>query len=467
MDILLLTTIISSVGCLVLGIYTLKFNPKKKANQFFALFCFSILIFLLLDYWSLFTYDLFVIKLTVFNASYISLFLFLFAYFFSYGKMKKKFVIILVLLAVIISLIAISPFLFTGLYYVNGIPHPNIGVGMMVYAPYTVLINITALIILIRSLRDRNLLKRSQSQFIVLGLVLTMSIIIFSHFFAVNILKTSEYIPIGMISTLLFVSFSSYAMTRYRFLDVKVTFKKSIVYGGSIALFASIYALVLFSAYYVFKLQSIDVSPLIWFLLAVFIFILIFEFFRKRIKNFLDGIFFREEIDFTKFVSDSKMELNSTHELESFVIKLAGCIQESIAAPVTNIYIRQSHLKRYKSFFPQNSRHYIAFSDSAADDFDKHRGIKLFYEVQEQNIGKAIQKVMRKNRAQIYMTVGTEKELLAIILIGEHKNRRAFTKKDLEGLEEFQEIARSALPNLLYWQITIEGLKVGLVERAS
>ncbi|MBI2410745.1 MAG: hypothetical protein HYV32_02550 [Candidatus Kerfeldbacteria bacterium] len=465
MNILLIATIISCIGCSTLAIYAWKFNREKLANRYFALMSGFLALWVLVFYISLLHYHIFLVRLTMFIIVLFLLYTFLFVYSFVFEKLSKRVFRFLTTFAIVNAVLALSPFQFTHSEMINGIIMPMPGWGMIIFAVYCLGAIFGSCVLLFKNLRVNDVVKRTQTQFILYGFLITFGTLIFTNLYAVDILHTRKFFPLTMLSTLGIVSCSAYAMTRYRFLDVRIVFKKSIVYGGLLFIFASLYIVSIFSVYRVVESEA-HIHPFIWLIVAMLLFLWLFERGKVRIKHFLDGIFFREEIDFFKLIHESNLVLNSTHELESFIIKLAGSIQEVIQAPVEEILVQQEHMHRLKSFFPTHSKWYVAFDEPViAELIALRRGYLFLDELQERNMAPSVQRLMKKKKAEICMVVMKQSRLLVLVFIGQHKNHKQFTRRDIRGLKEFHDSIQHNLPHLLYWQKTIEGTKVFLQQK--
>jgi hypothetical protein len=308
---------------------------------------------------------------------------------------------------------------------------------------------------------------RVQVEWITVGLIGTMLLMIFPSFVVVNIWHTDRFVPLSMFSTLLFIGCTTYVMTRYRFLDVRVLVKKSLLYAVCLAALATVYATAALQVYYQLK-RNAAVDPIVWLVGVMLIFIILFEVLHKRVKTFLDGKFFVEVIDFTNIIHEGQAVMNSSHEIESYVLQLAGQVQAATRSKVEQIFIRQRQFKRFNSFYPLRSRKYLLFADEVAVELaDKRvRGIHLVADMRKKGIGMRLQKFLHKHRAHAYMTVdGADGEIIAIVVIGQHKNHFELERADLEKLPPIQEEASRRILYALEMQRIFESARLGHLER--
>ncbi len=467
MNILLIITIISAVCSLVLGVYTLRFNPKGKANQWFAFFCFIISVWLIGSYFALLLVDVRIVRVLMSFAALEVLSLFMFTHYFANAKTPRVVIYLVGIIGFLNVVIAQTPFLFKDIVTDVRYTYTLIGWAMILFAPYAISISLVTFYFLARAaLRNDSIVKRIQARYIAVGLILTMSITIFFNFIVTNVWHTTKFIQVGMLSQLIFISLTAYAMTRYRFLDVRVVVKKSLIYGVALFLFAISYGSVM-SLLYNTVLDFTGVQTLAALSLSLVLFLLLFELVRSRVKNYLDGIFFRESVDFAKYISESGLVLNTTHELETFVLQFASSIQEIIQAPVKKIFVLQELSMRYQNFFPQGSKDYFLINSHLAAELQQPsvHGARLGIELSEKNEAPYLSKLLKKSDGEISVTVVGDGKVLALVLIGKHKNQRTFTAEDTDRLGGLIKETANRIPNLLQWQYTVESLKSGLLQK--
>jgi hypothetical protein len=218
-----------------------------------------------------------------------------------------------------------------------------------------------------------------------------------------------------------------------------------------------------------YELQTVaNIDPIVWLIASLLIFVVVFEAVHRRVKTFLDGKFILDVIDFTNIIHEHQQVLNTSHELQSYVLELVGRIQRLTHVDVQQVFIHQRQYKRFKSFYPLRSRQYLLFSDEIISELaeKKFRGVHLVSESNKKGASTRLQKFFRKNHAQGYMTIdGPEKEILAIVLLGKHKNNLDIESYHLERLAAVREEAGEMLHGIVGMQMSLEGAKITLLQQ--
>lgn len=458
--ILLLATITSTLGCLALGGYALKFNFKHSANRYFAAFCFVTALWLVFYAFSL-TYlnSILLIRITIFLATLQSSTLLMFAYNFVNITVRKYVSTLYFFTAIFIGFLTLTPAVFSHTEMINGVDIPVSNYGMYFFIPFVFTSVVASMIFFVLNLHRSERIVRIRTYYILIGYALTMSIIIVTNFVGVILFHTIRFSPIGMVSTLFFVSFSAYAMTRYRFLEVRAVVKKSILYGGALLLFTFLYVVLNLLMYRSFYVHVSQLDLIIFTAFSSIVYTVLVQVLSKKIQHYLDGRFFQSIIDLVRFIDEDGAVLNSTHELESFILKLVGSIQDIIKAPVKQFFVLQKHHARYTSFFPPHSRAVIHFDEFQRDQFTHLAEPSLLHTLREEENAEVLVRMLKKFSAEIYVPIIVDDELYAFVLIGKHKNNVPFRDQDVQKLSEPQKQAAVGIQALLQWQYTVENLR--------
>src|SRR3989339_43709 len=267
---------------------------------------------------------------------------------------------------------------------------------------------------------------------------------------------------IAAISTSFFSLFSAYAITRYRFMDIKVVLKKSVVYGFSLCVSVLIVSAITYFLY--FYTHSFIVFVFILFLVVLF-----GDHLKQKQKNFLDGIFFLDELDLSKLVSKKVRKLNSIQELEKFVAELQKSLRGVVKAEVKNIFIAEREHNRFRSYYPKNTKKIISFDEDifpylliegsiiVEDELDLRRGDGV----------KKIRKFLKTYEASLVgIILGEESKIQALVFIGAKNNNTTFSTEEISNIGEILKSSGDHLSSVIYWHETVEGLKIQFKENA-
>lgn len=280
-------------------------------------------------------------------------------------------------------------------------------------------------------------------------------------FVAMGAASTNISIIFAAMSTSLFSIFSAYAITRYRFMNIKVVLKKSIFYGATMIVSV---AIVLFITATIYAYIPSFIVPA----LAMIIVIVFGEKYKQKIKILLDGIFFMNEIDLSKRISENIKKINSTHELETFVFELVAGIQDIVKADVLDIYITERQHNRYKGYYSKHSKSSLSFDSKIVDILRNTKSSLIVAEElmqQNQRSTAELLQFMRSKKSEIIILLQNTK-LLGIIFIGKKKDGKVYLENELESLQKFIKDPQFHLQTLINWHEALESAKVTIKEQA-
>lgn len=227
MDLDLLLTTITIVSSLALGILVYFRGNKQLNNKVFLFLCLVITLWALVNYFSLhpvFADELFWIRLVLFFAALLMFSFFLFVYIFPQNKIKisKMKFYILTAISVLVSILTLTPYVFTGLETENNEIIPISGFLMPIFG---VTIFIFLFLGIYRIFKDYRLSKgieKLQWKFILFGFFIMLSLLIITQFILTVFFQNTSFINFGPLFTLPFIISSTYAIIKHNLLNIKV-----------------------------------------------------------------------------------------------------------------------------------------------------------------------------------------------------------------------------------------------------
>lgn len=265
---------------------------------------------------------------------------------------------------------------------------------------------------------------------------------------------------ISAITVSFFTLLSGYAITRYRFMDIKVMLQKSVVYGVTIVLTTAMYMGVMYLFY---RLIGSAIALFLGFALLVFI----LDPIKKRIKIWLDSLFFLEELELSKKLSERAAKINTTHDLETFVNESVKTIEEKLKVTALGFYVRQREHHRYFCFYPKNGVAHLYMKDDITQHLLNAEDISITEELKLNGYPKTKQllKALEKRNAGGLLQIKTDNTVNGLILFSRKKNGKSFTHRDFRFIEKQIEKTQSHLAHLIFWHETLVGNQIILNER--
>jgi len=226
----LFSSIVVGISIAVLSIFVYIQNKKSWTNRLFFLLSLNIIAYIFVNFLSLHPpidtpqNQLFWIRIVMFTTSFIGPLLVLLVYTFPQSKitLRGKYITPLFALMASSAIASITPLVFKGISYPNGKPIPEPGLGMPIFfLDFVGLFLISFAILVFRYLRSSGVEKKRIS-LLLGGIVASFSLMGITTVIFVAILKTSDFVFFGPLSTIFLVVAISYAIVRYKLFDVRM-----------------------------------------------------------------------------------------------------------------------------------------------------------------------------------------------------------------------------------------------------
>jgi len=221
----------------LLAFIVYKNNPRSATNVIFSLLSFSIIAWLITTYVSLspqyLSSSLFWIRLSLFFAVPQAILFFLLAHTLpSKNILIKNWVLSLIAATgLMVALLTLSPFVFSGVEIVNNSPKPIPGPLIIVFALYVATLSVLAIYTLFKKIKRSTGVEKQQIIFVTFGILLMIGLIIITILIPLIVIRSNVFVAYEPIYTLIFLGMTAYAIIRHRFLDIRVLVARTTSYS--------------------------------------------------------------------------------------------------------------------------------------------------------------------------------------------------------------------------------------------
>ncbi|MDD2731870.1 MAG: histidine kinase N-terminal 7TM domain-containing protein, partial [Candidatus Pacebacteria bacterium] len=354
-------------------------------------------------------------------------------------------------------------------YKINGEEHFIVwGQLYFLYVLYIPLYFLWSFGILIKRYRENSGLVRSQALYILIGVSISSFIGMITNL----ILPSFDYFKlnwIGQVATVIWASFTIYGVARYRLADIRIIFRKIIIYSFS-AGFA--YGIFFFLAWFFNNYFGGIFKPSTY-LLGLFIapiFVIIFLWFFNFIQRIANRYFFFSLYNYQETINNLSQKLNYLNDLDEIITLIVDTVKKSLQLDKAGVLL------------VEESDGLIRYRITKVIGFNEKNGISL---VQDNFLTRHLQKTqkplvkeelvllardsksqqerdgflelesnMRRIEASLCLPLMSSKKLIGIVVLGSKISQDAYAKEDLELLNILAYQAGIAVDNArLYKQI--------------
>lgn len=453
--IILLTTITINLS-LALTIVIKKRNDLKDSNLiFFVLGIFFLAV------WAVFNYladtalsvesSLFWTR-TTFPTSILGIyFIMIFSFYFPTNfKKRSKYVGLSFLIAtVFFSIVAMSSSIVAELALDVGIGITDVKLGNLYPAIIIFYLALISNIIINLSKKFVRLKgeEKMQISYVIFGWVLFILGAISTNLILPYITSNAVWSKFGPLFSIIMVTATTYAIIKYKFLDIRIIIQKGLVYTSSLAVFVVLYLSLVSFFGVVFKVTT-DTTIFLSAGLTTLMGIFGMPHVKNRFNKMTDKFFFRDTYNYAEAIHDLSTILNRNLYLEVLEKELKDKIKTLLKPSKINFYLdsKKTVLKTanylQKTYNPQETIYHVREiedtfgKDETSDDF-----LNSIKELKRDNI-------------VLVVALKIRNEIIGLITLGSKLSEEPYSSTDLNLLKSLSyQIATSIEKALLFEQV--------------
>ncbi len=469
-SLLIIMLLISGVE-LALGILVLVKNSHSKINLYFFGFSLAVILWTISNYLADALFSFFWTRMTYVGSTGIAFFLVLFV---DSLELPTKFIRwtkwLIIFFTAFISILVWIPkvFLESVIPYDQGV---NLITGPL-YIFYPIFFGTAALIALgqlIYKFKQAKGIRRIQLKYLLYGII--VSLILGFLLNSIIPLITGDYYvtKYGPLSAMFFIGFTTYAIVRYRFMDIRIFIGKAITYI-LVAAFAygAFYGIIWFNNEIFGSVFSLG-AYLIGIVFAI-AFTIIFYPLQKLIQKITKHYLFAEVYNSQEVISTLTNQLTTIINLKQIIDLIVDTIRSTMNLDRSGVLLIETSVKPIK------------YKIAKVVGFDEHNGISLVQDnfltqyltktqkpivkeeldfLSEQAKNKndkqnllTLRDHMHKIEASICLPLISQNTLIGIVVLGSKVSGGAYTNEDLNLLTSLSNQASIAITNARYYKET-------------
>jgi len=351
-----------------------------------------------------------------------------------------------------------------GLAPVIGLFYPFILLYFLVYL-------VLSVVTIIKKFRGTKGVLRLQSIYLMFGFVILISHILLTNLI-LPLLGFKSIYAYGPWSTVEMGVIISYAIIRYRLLDIEFVIKRASVYLMLVAIITGFYVFVLILPYKLFGTLG-DPSSILLLVISAIILAVTIQPLRNWLDNITDRLFFQKKYDYYLVLERISRELNSVIKREEIFNIVSHSLLYEMHLKNIAIYLKEKagdsvfvcHKKEGKESerFPDHLEEGNPFLDYLIEEKGileaaefRHRYGYLYTDGNIVDPVRAeIQKILDEEfQGGLIVPLVLKKMLIGFMVLGEKKSGDIFTYRDLALLETLSSQMTTALENInLYEQM--------------
>ncbi|MBI2415186.1 MAG: hypothetical protein HYV33_00805 [Candidatus Kerfeldbacteria bacterium] len=486
----LIVSIIALITNSILAFLLIRKGLKNATHLTFFLLILSYIVYIVPNYVAGVTESALValwnIRLTMSIAIFQTVLFFIFAKTFPNKKIafSRKKLYLLLLYSFSVSLFCLTPWVFSDVELVEGSVKFQNEFGLVIFGFTTATFIILGLYHLVRKYKTANGILKMQLLYIIIGTLTTYALFFFLAFLFAAVTNTDFFPKIAAIFLLPFTILATYAIIRYRFMDIRFFVKRSTAYLVSIVVVVAVYAAVILFAQQTL-VEQLQWHPTITLIAAVILIAISVEPLRTWIIRVINDVLYspreKKRVNLRKLAKHTNQEkkyleqryakqLEVTAEATEYIRKAAlqvmGTYLGFLEGAEVRIFIPDTNRKSFvlvygdnkkiTKIIPQDPLHlFVAQKPHILVTKEIPYLLQDDLYLEKERLAE-VEHFLIKNNIEVVVPVGNYDALKAIVFIGSKPDHGLFTQEDIIALRAFQHEAKPAIEGLVNYRFAVQ-----------
>ncbi len=348
-------------------------------------------------------------------------------------------------------------FAFNQFYYILATPLYSIFIGVFVLSVIYILFELG------KSYRNTSGIIKSQVKYLFLAFLIGFSGGVSSYFPVYRI----EIYPIWNATIFIAVSLVSYAVIRYRFMDIRLVIKRSTIFTLLVLILTAVYSFLIIFLTRTFGDAFGAHSQLITTLIISILIVAGFQPLKTFIQKVTSKFLFKGDYDPQEVVENLSKALSSSLELEHLFDSVKVIVNKTFYPAKDAIVLLDKNQEFYElaraDGFSKSEEKELIFtsSDPLVNYFKKSKELIVLQELKrklevgylpEGEIPKKLVERLEKTSGEIFSPLFSKEKLIGIYILGAKKSGDIYTSEDIRLIEIGSAQAAVAIENALLYE---------------
>ena len=285
-------------------------------------------------------------------------------------------------------------------------------------------------------------LEKGQIQYIAVGfLIMALSGMMLDVFIPL-LFKTTRYFWASSLFAFALAIFTSYAIIRYRLIDIRLAFRAIVLSVISAGIVAAIFTVLLAfpsRAYY----KNFTFSTATLFFFAAFILVLVVRPALKTIRVIFDRLLFQQEYSEQELIRTIGKTMMENIELEILLKQLQEILTKVLKAENVDFLLTRSAHMRDSDSIMRAAKFWrkIVLRDEIKRQLEVEKDKMLREEMRRLN------RILDQSSIEVVVPLFAKKDVIGAILLGEKKSNEPYSTNDIQVLESLMYQAGTAIEN--------------------
>ncbi|HEX6977160.1 MAG TPA: ATP-binding protein [Patescibacteria group bacterium] len=355
-------------------------------------------------------------------------------------KIEKAPLASIIISNVITAVLAITPFTFSGLI---NLPGGNFelfpGPAIILFGINLIFFMTAGFVEIIKKFKKSRGLRRKQTGYFLIGLILTFSLATLTNFIAVVVFKTVSLTYIGPPLTLFFLGFVAWAIVRHKLLDIRVLVARAILYSSLLIALVGGYVLLIYTF---FSIIPLGINRDVLFIAMAMVAAFSFNFIKTTLAKITDKLFFKDTYNTEELLSTLTHIMASEIHIKPLTTQLLKTLLDKMRVTAGAFIIAGTDgIKDIESFGVADES--ILNDKQFLKILNKHDEMIVFEDLEEGET----KEFLRNKKISVILPLKVKDSKMGLFVLMPKASGESWESKDLEVLEIFAPEVAVALQN--------------------
>jgi len=330
------------------------------------------------------------------------------------------------------------------------------------YALPASLILFATILMLSIKLKNSTGLQRLQLTYVILGFTIPIVLVVIIDFI-LPFFGIYSLASLDATTSLIFAGFISYAILKYRFMDIKVVVKKGLLHFTSVVILFFIYFYLLFDLKNRLN-KSMGWSEQTALIVVILVIVLTIEPLRKLILKVIDKIFYSEDKKTKQQTEKLELTLNSTTQFDKLINTIENSLKSYLTTSSVNFIWLNKQTGKLESY--KGNQNIVLESTGPVFQYLKSNPKVIVteeipYIIEEMSNGEKellqkVEKKLKSLKVAMVLPIGEPGELVGAFLFDKKRKNNAFTSEDIDYITNLQPQMTGAIANAVFYKQAVD-----------
>lgn len=459
--------LLSALANLGLAAVVLVKSPGGRVNRQFAFLAMSLVLWMVANYISThpFFFDqLTWIRVAITAAAIMSMAILLLTNIFPKGEpYHKRIAPAAIIAGCIVSVVTLSPLVFTRLEVSGTSVNPVPGIGMILFMPFVFTVLAGSIYILFRRFYVLKGKLKEQARYAIIGIMATFTLLVWSNFVVIILFHNTSFIFLSPLFGLVFTASFAYGIIRHQLFDIRLVIARFVAYL-LLLLVASLFYGFLGAAlsFFIIGVQP-SIAQILVSTAVVGVLVLFVEPLRRFFNHITRTFFYQDDYD-TKDILDAitTILVHST-ETKSLANGSLSILQKALKPDFITLILVDETGKQEKGKHISIGRSPVSLADVTPEHLHHHVNDVVSMDTVDVPTGR-FHREAQKAGVSVIVRLQTRSAIVGYALFGYKSTGSAYSQRDIDLIRIASDELAVAIQNTLRFE-QIQGFNATLQQR--